>query len=255
MKGETREELRQILQRQRDRLWQEAVEADSDLRELTEIRESELEEAAQQDRMARLLARLDVRAKREIEEIDAALERMARGTYGRCQRCQEWIALPRLRALPATRLCVPCMLQEEELGVAGEAEEEPGTVPTRTDATLLSDRELETELREMVRQDGRVDMEELRVVCRHEVAYLVGAVPSEAEHQILRKLVTDVEGLRDVVDRIAVKEVLWEREDRTKEPAHEAPSGSATETEDVVKSIEEGLTYSPPDAPPPEEED
>ena len=97
----------------------------------------------------------------------------------------------------------------------------------------MTDREVETALREEVRQDARVDMEELRIVCRHGVAYLDGAVPSEAEHQILRKLLTDVFGLQEVVDRLQVKEVLWEREDRFRSspPNQEAPRFESPETE------------------------
>jgi hypothetical protein len=88
------------------------------------------------------------------------------------------------------------------------------------------------------------------------VVYLDGAVPSEAEHQILFKIVTDVVGLREVVDRLQVKEILWERSDRFKPTLEEKkPSRlEPSQTEDVFKSTEEGIEYVPPDEPPPEEE-
>ena len=41
-----------------------------------------------------------------LAEIDAALERLARGEYGRCEACHGPIAEERLDAVPATRYCV-----------------------------------------------------------------------------------------------------------------------------------------------------
>jgi DnaK suppressor protein len=46
--------------------------------------------------------------RRLLAEIERALERLARGSFGRCERCQRPIGEPRLRALPWTRLCRDC---------------------------------------------------------------------------------------------------------------------------------------------------
>ena len=43
-----------------------------------------------------------------LEEIDAALDRVQRGTYGRCESCGREIDVERLQILPAARLCVEC---------------------------------------------------------------------------------------------------------------------------------------------------
>lgn len=48
------------------------------------------------------------RQSRQLTQIDAALERLSRGEYGLCQRCGEFIGLPRLRALPFAQRCTPC---------------------------------------------------------------------------------------------------------------------------------------------------
>ncbi|HUJ28998.1 MAG TPA: TraR/DksA family transcriptional regulator [Myxococcales bacterium] len=45
---------------------------------------------------------------REMAEIDAALQRLAAGTYGQCERCGEEIGMLRLRALPEARFCMGC---------------------------------------------------------------------------------------------------------------------------------------------------
>jgi len=43
-----------------------------------------------------------------LEQIRAALECIAQGTYGRCQECGKAIPRPRLQALPYTLHCVDC---------------------------------------------------------------------------------------------------------------------------------------------------
>jgi len=47
-------------------------------------------------------------ARRELAETQAALDRVARGTYGRCESCGGAIGRQRLLALPAARLCIAC---------------------------------------------------------------------------------------------------------------------------------------------------
>ena len=43
-----------------------------------------------------------------LEEIAEALDRIGKGTYGRCEECGEPIPRARLQALPYTRHCVSC---------------------------------------------------------------------------------------------------------------------------------------------------
>ncbi|HLK10779.1 MAG TPA: TraR/DksA C4-type zinc finger protein [Candidatus Binatia bacterium] len=257
MDARTRAELAQVLRGQRAALLKQFFDAEADLRSIAEDREPELEERAQEERAARVLAGLDDRSLREIAAIHGALQRMIDRTYGRCLGCGRPIPLARLRAVPTAAFCVECARQEEIAPTAPSAPEprHPGRLPA--DLDRLFDREVEEALRELVREDRRVDMEELRIVCRHGIVHLEGAVPSEAEHQILGKLVTDVGGCEDVVDHLQVNELLWERPERSRpvpregaRPGRLGPVG----TEDVVESVEEGLEYLPPDRPPPEEE-
>jgi hypothetical protein len=88
------------------------------------------------------------------------------------------------------------------------------------------------------------------------VVHLSGALPSEPEHQILLQIVTDVLGLKEVVDRIQLEELVWERESRTKElPPEVLPPGQeAPGTEDIVESSEEGKEFIAPAKPTPDEE-
>ena len=51
------------------------------------------------------------RARAAVAEIDAALERMAAGSYGSCTRCATPIPFERLEVLPQARTCVRCQAQ------------------------------------------------------------------------------------------------------------------------------------------------
>ena len=56
------------------------------------------------------------RAERErLAEIDAALDRIASGSYGRCEACGAQIAPGRLEARPWTRYCLACAQREGRL--------------------------------------------------------------------------------------------------------------------------------------------
>jgi DnaK suppressor protein len=43
-----------------------------------------------------------------LHEIDAAIDRISKGTYGRCESCGAEIPAERLDARPVARLCVAC---------------------------------------------------------------------------------------------------------------------------------------------------
>ncbi len=46
--------------------------------------------------------------KEALSEVEQALQRLAAGTYGRCERCGNEISPARLEAMPAARLCIAC---------------------------------------------------------------------------------------------------------------------------------------------------
>jgi RNA polymerase-binding protein DksA len=56
----------------------------------------------------------------ELTEIDAALQRLEHGDYGKCQACGRPIGDARLEAMPATRFCVEDQAKaEREAGYPG----------------------------------------------------------------------------------------------------------------------------------------
>jgi DnaK suppressor protein len=72
-------------------------------------------DAAANTAARQLLLGLGERERQQLQEIDAALERLAGDTFGLCEACGEEIGESRLRALPYTVLCVECKAIEEQL--------------------------------------------------------------------------------------------------------------------------------------------
>ena len=50
----------------------------------------------------------------EIRDIDAALLRIAEGTYGICMDCDNDIDIARLQAYPTAKRCRPCQVKYED---------------------------------------------------------------------------------------------------------------------------------------------
>jgi DnaK suppressor protein len=53
------------------------------------------------------------RQSRQVGQIEAALDRLARGEYGFCHDCTEFIGVPRLKALPFAHRCSACQARAE----------------------------------------------------------------------------------------------------------------------------------------------
>jgi hypothetical protein len=54
-------------------------------------------------------------ARRELAEIDAALQRIEQGRFGTCLACGGPMGLQRMRAIPEARYCVGCSGQRSEV--------------------------------------------------------------------------------------------------------------------------------------------
>lgn len=104
--------LKEMLLKQRQEIFERLRGLESDWQALSEP-DIEWEEEAQKSDLTALFDQLDEREKKEIEEIDLALIKIAAATYGSCENCRKPIALERLKALPATRFCRKCAREEE----------------------------------------------------------------------------------------------------------------------------------------------
>ena len=68
---------------------------------------------AAQDEISSQLAEVE---SRELANIEAALEKMRDGTYGKCEGCAENIPLVRIQALPYAIHCIECQTELEKNG-------------------------------------------------------------------------------------------------------------------------------------------
>src|ERR1041385_3712983 len=154
-------------------------DVEGELKNITEEQEAELEEEAQKERIATVLEHLSTRDRQALEEIDEAILRIVRGTYGKCLSCGRYIALARLRALPTTRLCIDCARAHEGRAAGAEEETEESRLPA--DLSLLDDEEIEAVLNDMVRDAGNIDRDELHISSRDGVIHLDLLVVEQAQ--------------------------------------------------------------------------
>ncbi len=63
-----------------------------------------------------VLLNLSESQRQRIRDIDAALDRLSRGEYGICARCEEDIPQRRLEVRPFSRYCVDCKTDVEKFG-------------------------------------------------------------------------------------------------------------------------------------------
>jgi DnaK suppressor protein len=77
---------------------------------LLEEVEPDWQEAAARLTAARLLDRVSDIELRQLRRVQAALDRIAAGTYGKCLRCGQRIEHARLQALPECDRCIDCSL-------------------------------------------------------------------------------------------------------------------------------------------------
>jgi DnaK suppressor protein len=111
---------RELLERERDRLRGLHEQADTHLSESHEDSTSELTTFDQHpaDVGTETLEReqdesVREHAASELDEVEAALERLEQGTYGRCEVCGGEIGDDRLEAMPQTRYCIEDQRQRE----------------------------------------------------------------------------------------------------------------------------------------------
>jgi RNA polymerase-binding protein DksA len=108
MRDEVVQRLAQEMRRRREQMAAELAASEAELEEIVEETPIELVDRAEEVRETQLIERLDDRWRRQIEQIDRALGRIAAGTYGKCERCGDAISDERLAALPETPFCLTC---------------------------------------------------------------------------------------------------------------------------------------------------
>ncbi len=103
-------EIGDILEKEAKNEYQELIDA---IREEGDIAAAELQEST-------ILTLAEMKAK-EVEQIEAALERIETGEYGVCIDCGDWIPPARLEVMPYALRCKQCQEKIEKLEQIGFA--------------------------------------------------------------------------------------------------------------------------------------
>ena len=114
------EEERTRLQGIRDGLQREQDEGSSDTGgELSSVDQHPGDSGTETFEMEKNVSLLE-QVDDELQEIEAATQRLERGTYGTCQACGRPIGDERLEAMPAARFCIDDQAKaEREAGYPG----------------------------------------------------------------------------------------------------------------------------------------
>lgn len=110
------EKARERLLQMRREMLQGVHEAFAASRELGQDGVPDIGDMSCQTYSRDVLLNLSENQRRKILDIDAALERLARGEYGMCLRCEEEIPARRMEVRPFSRYCVECKTEVEKFG-------------------------------------------------------------------------------------------------------------------------------------------
>ncbi|OHA64417.1 MAG: hypothetical protein A2842_00825 [Candidatus Wildermuthbacteria bacterium RIFCSPHIGHO2_01_FULL_48_25] len=72
------------------------------------VQEGGLEEAASEVEQYSETLPVEHSLELQLQDVNAALERIEQGTYGKCENCKKEISKERLQALPEAKLCSEC---------------------------------------------------------------------------------------------------------------------------------------------------
>jgi RNA polymerase-binding transcription factor DksA len=105
---------RERLLRSRDELLRRRGDHREGESELLEVREIDPGDVAAAEGGAIPLDSLNESEQGQVAEIEAALGRLADGTYGVCEGCDEPLEAARLEAVPSARRCFACETEHEK---------------------------------------------------------------------------------------------------------------------------------------------
>ena len=108
--------FRDLLESERKRLLEDLEELENSVRSTSARREGSPfgkreEEATESFELEKRLA-VEKQVRGHLAEVEHALEKFEKGTYGMCDICGQPIAANRLEALPQASLCLNCKSQK-----------------------------------------------------------------------------------------------------------------------------------------------
>jgi DnaK suppressor protein len=117
MEKGTREYFRKQLLKQREAILNKSKRLKEDSYTLGTDGIQDMADAASNAYNADILMSLSDNDRNMVKEIDSALDKIANGSYGICEECDEPISEKRLEANPVARYCITCKRMIEEKGV------------------------------------------------------------------------------------------------------------------------------------------
>jgi len=109
-------QVKEQLLRLRAELLREVSESYATCRELGQDGVADIGDMSANAYSRDVLFNLSETQRQQILDIDAALERIAKGEYGVCMKCGEEIAPRRLEVRPFSRYCIDCKSDIEKFG-------------------------------------------------------------------------------------------------------------------------------------------
>jgi hypothetical protein len=116
----------------------------------------------------------------------------------------------------------------------------------------LSDSDLQTAVYEQLQNDGRVELEELKITVHSGVIHIEGVLPSETSHQILIEILQDIMGFHEFEENIRIDRIPWPRRNRKRREGHRKTDDEELMqredvNEEVFNSCKSGIPVIPPD--------
>lgn len=113
---ETTQKLKKILEEKKGNLEKELsgfAAKDKELKDdwdskYPRTKEGDLEDAADEVEQYSTSLSIEFNLEKQLQSVNAALEKIKRGKYGKCEKCTKDIEKEKLLAFPETRLCLTC---------------------------------------------------------------------------------------------------------------------------------------------------
>jgi RNA polymerase-binding transcription factor DksA len=250
IRKETVDKARERLLAQRDILREQRQDMQQSTEWLSQPR-AEFEERAQQEKMQQGLEGQDRHDRDQLFAVNMALQRIEAGTFGICQQCGAEISEDRLLTMPWTTQCVECAAenQDRQPGVSGENLR--GGQPLNESFEGLADEELCAAIREYLRHDGRVELDDLELHCHGQKVILSGALPSRDRMELLRETLEDLFGVHEIENNVHVDPEAWQRGDRPpgmtvpRRAEHEEVLEGEAQEADLFTALKEGVPVDP----------
>ncbi len=116
MEGEKLAEIREQLLQMREEILTEAKRFYAESQTLGKDGVPDIGDMSSNSYNQEVLMNLSNAQQGRVRDIDAALERVDKGVYGLCQRCEEEISPKRMEVRPFSRYCIDCKAEVEKFG-------------------------------------------------------------------------------------------------------------------------------------------